>query len=142
MGKKKGFDVIAEAHERANNNINPYYWFNKITHFQLTSWQVQKKIFSPIYFVMCSVIGYIGLITLNEFAKEQNRTFLSVLFDFSDSATTARFVAFLFISFYWIVSGIGTIQTILLWLFAPPTLKPEIKREKKKKHPKRPKNYK
>jgi len=37
MGKKKGFDVIAEAHERANNNINPYYWFNKITYFQLTS---------------------------------------------------------------------------------------------------------
>ena len=38
MGKKdRGFDVIAEAHERANNNINPYYWFNRVTSLMLRS---------------------------------------------------------------------------------------------------------
>src|SRR5688572_26016217 len=134
MGKKKGFDVIAEAHERANNNINPYYWFNRITHFQLTSWKIQTRIFSPIMFVMSSIAGYIILTTLSDSAIKQGRTFLSVLFDFSDSATTAFFVTSLFLFFFWIVAGIGTIQTILFWLFAPPIPKPEIKREKKKKH--------
>ncbi|HCK67624.1 MAG TPA: hypothetical protein DHW49_15290 [Anaerolineae bacterium] len=85
---------------------------------------------------------YLALSSLSEFAGEHNRTFLSVLFDFSDSRTTARFVAFLFFSFFWIVTGIGTIQNIIVWLFMPPIPKPEIKKEKKKKYPKRPKNYK
>lgn len=142
MGKKKGFDIIAEAHERANNNMNPYYWFNRITHFQLTSWRVQTLIFSPIFFVMTTILGYLGYTTLNEQAINQGTTFILVLFDFSDSATTARFVGFLFFVFYWIVFGLGTIQSIILRIVTPPTPKPEIKREKKKKHPKRPKNYK
>lgn len=26
----KGFDVIAEAHDRAEHNMNPYYWLQKL----------------------------------------------------------------------------------------------------------------
>lgn len=142
MGKKnKGFDVIAEAHERANNNINPYYWMHRVTLYKLAQWRVWKML-SPIAFVFYTLVGYLALSNFNKIAAEQNQTFFSALFDFTDSATTARFVAFLFFSFYWIVLGIGTIQNILRFIFAPPQPKQVVRKEKKKKRPKRPKNYK
>ncbi len=142
MGKKnKGFDVIAEAHERANQNINPYYWINRVTSYQVAQWQIGKML-SPIFFVLYSLIGYLMLNNFNKLATGQNQTFFSFLFDFTDSATTARFVGVLFFIFYWIVFGIGTIQNILRLFFAPPVPEPEVKKEKKKKYPKRPKNYK
>ncbi|MBI3166040.1 MAG: hypothetical protein IPG44_20655 [Anaerolineales bacterium] len=142
MGKKnRGFDVIAEAHERANHNINPYYWINRVTSHQVAQWRVWKML-SPIFFVFYTLLGYLALSNFNKIAAEQNQTFFSALFDFTDSATTARFVAFLLFSFYWVVLGIGTIQNILRFIFAPPLPEPEVKKEKKKKQPKRPKNYK
>ena len=142
MGKKnKGFDVIAEAHERANNNINPYYWMHRVTSFTVAGWRINKML-SPIFFVLYSVVGYLALNNFSKTATEQNQTFFSALFDFTDSATTARFVAFLFLSFYWVVLGIGTIQNVLQFIFAPPMPEPEVKKEKKKKQPNRPKNYK
>ena len=142
MGKKnKGFDVISEAHERANHNINPYYWLNRITFYQVTQWRIQKMV-SPIFFVFYSIVGYLLLNKFDKLAVEHNQTFFSFLFDFTDSATTARFVSFLLFSFYWIVLGVGTIQNILQSVFAPPPPKSEVKKQKKKKQPKRPKNYK
>jgi hypothetical protein len=142
MGKKnKGFDVIAEAHERANHNINPYYWINRVTSYQVAQWQVRKML-SPIFFVFYSLIGFLALNNFHNLATEQNQTFFSFIFDFTDSATTARFVGVLFFSFYWIVLGVGTVQNILQFIFAPPPPEPEVKKEKKKKYPKRPKNYK
>lgn len=142
MGKKdRGFDVIAEAHERANNNINPYYWFNRVTSFQVAEWRINKML-SPIVFVLYSAIGYLALNNFIKMATEQNQTFFSALFDFTDSSTTARFVAFLFLFFYWIVSGVGAIQNVLQFIFALPMSEPEVKKEKKKKQPNRPKNYK
>jgi hypothetical protein len=139
--KNKGFDVIAEAHERANHNINPYYWINRITSYQVAQWRIWKML-SPIFFVFYTLLGYLMLSNFNKIAIEQNQTFFSALFDFTDSATTARFVAFLFFSFYWLVLGIGTIQNILQFIFAPPPPEQEVRKEKKKKQPKRPKNYK
>lgn len=142
MGKKdKGFNVIAEAHERANNNINPYYWFNRVTSFQVVEWRINKML-SPIFFLLYSAIGYLALNNFIKMATEQNQTFFSALFDFTDSSTTARFVAFLFLFFYWIVSGVGAIQNVLQFIFALPMSEPEVKKEKKKKQPNRPKNYK
>lgn len=142
MGKKdRGFDVIAEAHERANNNINPYYWFNRVTSFQVVEWRINKML-SPIFFLLYSAIGYLALNNFIKMATEQNQTFFSALFDFTDSSTTARFVAFLFLFFYWIVSGVGAIQNVLQFIFALPMSEPEVKKEKKKKQPNRPKNYK
>ncbi len=43
-GEQKGFDVVAEAHERAEHNINPYYWMNRITNRRLAEWPVGKKL--------------------------------------------------------------------------------------------------
>jgi accessory gene regulator protein AgrB len=139
--KNKGFDVITEAHERANHNINPYYWINRVTSYQVAQWRIWKML-SPIFFVFYTLLGYLMLSNFNKIATEQNQTFFSTLFDFTDSATTARFVAFLFFSFYWVVLAIGTIQNILQFIFAPPPPEQEVRKEKKKKQPKRPKNYK
>ena len=97
---------------------------------------------SPIVFVLYSAIGYLALNNFIKMATEQNQTFFSALFDFTDSSTTARFVAFLFLFFYWIVSGVGAIQNVLQFIFALPMSEPEVKKEKKKKQPNRPKNYK
>ena len=59
MGKKnRGFDVIAEAHERANHNINPYYWINRVTSHQVAQWRVRKML-SPIFFVFYTLLGYL-----------------------------------------------------------------------------------
>ena len=55
MGKHEGFDVIAEAHERAEHNINPYYWMNRVTNFTLAQWMAEKKIaiiFAPLYLIL------------------------------------------------------------------------------------------
>ena len=142
MGKKnKGFDVIAEAHERANNNINPYYWMNRVTLYKLAQWRVDKML-SPVFFVLYSITGYVVLSVYSEIATKQDQSLLSFLFDFTDSATTARFVFILFLCFLWVVSGVATIQNILYRIFAPPLPESEVKKEKKKKYPKRPKNYK
>ena len=142
MSKKNiGFDVIAEAHERANNNVNPYYWFNRITYFQITQWQIGKKL-SPIFFVLYSLVLYLFLNNFSKLAIKQNQTFFAYLFDFTDSGTTSRFILVLFLSFYWLVLGIATIQNILQYISAKPLPEPEVKKEKKKKLPKRPKNYK
>lgn len=98
---------------------------------------------APIFFGLYSLIGYLMLSNFNKLAAEQNKTLLPFLFDFSDSATSARFVGVFFFSLYWIVAGVGTIQNILRNIFALSVPEPEVKREeKKKKQPKRPKNYK
>lgn len=142
MGKKnKGFDVIAEAHERANNNINPYYWMNRVTLHKLAQWRVNKML-APVFFVLLSIVGYVVLSIFSEIAAKQDQSLLSFIFDFTDSATTYRFVSILFVCFYWAVSGVATIQNVLHRIFSPPPPKLEVKKNKKKKHPKRPKNYK
>lgn len=54
MGKREGFDVVADAQEVAEHNINPYYWVNRVTSFTFARWMVQKKlaiIFAPLYVV-------------------------------------------------------------------------------------------
>lgn len=59
MGKHKGFDVIAEAHERAEHNINPYYWVNRVTNFSVAQWMAEKKlalIFAPLNLILFIVI--------------------------------------------------------------------------------------
>lgn len=141
MGKKHGFDVIAEAHERANNNINPYYWFNRVTSYQVAGGRIYKML-APMFFGLFTLIGNLIFNNINKLAVEQNKTFWSILVDFSDSATSARFVGLLLFSFYWVIFGIGTIQNVLQLIFAPSLPEPEVKEEKKKKQPKRPKNYK
>jgi hypothetical protein len=142
MGKNKGFDVIAEAHERANHNINPYYWFNRVTLFTVAQWKTNKY-FTPMFFVIITSIGVLSLNSFNQTAIIENKTFWSFIFDFSDSSTSTRFVGILLFLIYWVITGIGSFQSIMQRILAPsPKPLPEQKKEKKKKLPKRPKNYK
>jgi len=142
MGKNKGIDIIEEAHERANHNFHSLYWFNRVTSFTVAQWNVNKTLF-PILFVAFTLLGLLGIFSLNQIASAQNQTFWSYLFDFSDSSTTARFTGILMFTVLWIISGIGAVQAIVQRIYAPsPKPQLERKREKKKKYPKRPKNYK
>ena len=142
MGKNKGIDIIEEAHERADHNFHSTYWFNRVTSFAVAQWNVNKILF-PILFVAFTLLGLLGIFSLNQIALEQNKTFWSYLFDFSDSATTSRFTGILIFSAIWAITGIGTVQSILQRIYAPaPAFQPERRKEKKKKYPKRPKNYK
>jgi len=141
MGKKKGLDVISDAHERAKHNMNPYYWFNRVTPFTIAQWRASKR-FSPLFFIMFSIIGVLILDHQSSVATEQGKSLLGYLFDFSDSFTSAKAVGFLLLFFYWIVLGIGTFQSISERLTAPlPKATSRPKKKKEKKHPKRRKDY-
>ncbi|MGB8980524.1 MAG: hypothetical protein WCC12_01495 [Anaerolineales bacterium] len=141
MGKKKGFDIIEDAHERANHNINPYYWFNRVTPFTMAQWRTNKYL-APIFFVIYTTVVILWLTSLHQNAVQENKTFWQFIFDFSSSFTTARFVSLLLFSVYWIITTIATVQVVVERTFAsPPTSPPERKKEKKKKYPNRPKNW-
>lgn len=141
MGKKKGFDIVEDAHERANHNFNPYYWFNRVTPFTLAQWKTDKY-FAPLFFVMYTTVGVLWLIALNQNAAQDDKTFWKFIFDFSNSFTSARFVGLLLFSIYWVLIAAATVQVIVQRIFSsPPVSQPERKREKKKKYPKRPKNW-
>jgi hypothetical protein len=142
MSKKKGFDIVEYAHERANHNINPYYWIHRITPSTMAQWRTNKY-FAPLFFIIYSTIGILWLNLLNQTARVVNRSVWSLLFDFSGADTIARFTGFLLFSIFWVIAGIATVQNIVQRIYASPDL-PEVKpgNEKKKKYPKRPKNYK
>ena len=142
MGKNKNIDFITDMQERANHNINPYYWFNRVTPFTMAQWRTNKY-FAPLFFIMYTCIGVLWLYALKEAALVENKSFWAFLFDFEDAFTTARFVGVLLFSVYWVIAGIGTVQNIIQRIYAPTSIsQPERKKEKKKKYPKRPKNYK
>ena len=142
MSKNKNIDFITDLHERANHNINPHYWFNRITPFTIAQWKTNKY-FAPLFFVMYTSLGALWLYAVNQAALVDNKTFWSYLFDFSNSSTTARFTGIFIFSVIWVITGIGTVQSILQRVYArPSTPQPERRKEKKKKYPKRPKNYK
>jgi hypothetical protein len=103
MGKKKGIDIIEEAHERADHNFHSTYWFNRVTSFTVAQWNVNKILF-PRVFVAFTLLGLLGIFSLNQIALEQNKTFWSYLFDFSDSATTSRFTGILIFSAIWVIA--------------------------------------
>jgi hypothetical protein len=141
MVKKREHDIIAEAHERANHNINPYYWVNRVTSFTLAGWKANKYL-SPIFFFIYSVIGVLVLNSQNLLAEEQGKDLLGYLIDFSDSATSTRAVGALLYVFYWAVLAIGTVQSIMKRITSsPPSSSPRPKKRKEKKYPKRRKDY-
>ena len=71
MGKKKQVDFIDDLHERANHNINPYYWFNRVTPFTLAQWKANKY-FVPLFFVIYTSVGILFLLSMNESAMAEN----------------------------------------------------------------------
>jgi hypothetical protein len=138
MAKKTGHDIIAEAHERANHNINPYYWMNRVTSFTVAEWKTNKYL-SPIVFFIYTVIGVLIVNSQSLLAEEQGKDLLGYLIDFSDSSTSARAIGTLMYVFYWAVLAIGTVQLIMKRIINPPP--PSSPRPKKKKYPKRRKDY-
>jgi len=142
MGKKNGPDFIEDLNERANHNINPYYWFNRVTPFTMAQWKTNAY-FSPLFFFIYSMIGVVWLAAVNQAAMEASKSFWSYFFDFSDATSTARFAGTLLFFVYWVIVGVATIRSLIEKIYAPRVdSQIEHKKEKKKKYPKRPKNYK
>ncbi len=123
--KQRGFDVVAEAQERAEHNINPYYWMNRITSRRLAEWAVQKNlaiIFAPFYVVI--------LVLLVE----------NIGRDFNGSSAPAAIAALLMFGLITIIEIIMAVQ----WWRSRGESQPqaEIPTPPKKKHqPKRRKDY-
>ena len=138
MGKKKGFDFIEDAHERANHNFNPYYWFNRVTPFRMAQWNADKRL-APFYFIFVTIMEIAIVFAYNENAISENKSFWLYLFDFSNSFTAARCVGLLFFSFIWVIIGITAVQVIIQRDDTRSSA--DYKKEKKKKYPKRPKNW-
>jgi len=142
MGKNKGVDFVEDLYERANHNMKPHYWINRVTPFTMAQWRANKY-FAPMFFVIYTSIGILWIYAFNEAALLEHKSFWGFLFDFHDSSTTARFTGILIFSAGWVITGIGTAESVLQRIYAPPsTPQPERRKEKKKKNPKRPKNYK
>lgn len=138
MGKNRNIDFIADMQERANHNINPHYWFNRVTPFTMAQWRANAY-FAPMFFVIYSAVGLLWLIALNAKAIQENKTFWQFIFDLSDSFTSARLIGLLLFFVYWVLTAITTVQAVIYRVRA--ASEPGRKKEKKKKYPKRPKNY-
>jgi hypothetical protein len=141
MRKNKQIDFIDDLHERANHNINPYYWINRVTPSTMARWKTEKQ-FSPLFFFMYSIIGTLWFLALHNAAVVESKTFWSYLLDFSNSFSTAKFLGTVSLFLFWLILGIGTFQVGMQRIFNPVVKTPlERKKDKKKKYPKRPKNY-
>jgi hypothetical protein len=142
MGKNKEFDFIEDAHEQANNNINPLYGFNRVTSFTVAGWKADRY-FSPFFFILLTIMEVMVLLAYNADAISQNRSFWSYLFDFTNPLAMARLAGLLLLSFGWVTTGISMVQSIILMIYTKRSpSQSEHKKEKKKKYPKRPKNWK
>lgn len=139
--RNRNVDFITDLHERADHNINPYYWFNRVTPFTMAKWNADKR-FNPLFFVMYSVMGGLAILALHNQAVQANQSFWAFLFDFSNAFTTARCTGLLLFSLLWVLLAISTGQSLLQALHAARLPKPKPIRERKKKYPRRPKNYK
>lgn len=133
-------DFITDLQERADHNINPYYWFNRVTPFTIARWNADKW-FNPLFFVMYSLMGGLILLSLYNQARQAHQTFGLYVFDFSNAFTTARCTGLLLFSFLWIVFAISTGQSVPQVILTAMLPKPKRRRERKKRYPRRPKNY-
>ena len=83
------------------------------------------------------------VMAINEAATEAGISFWLYLFDLSDGTKAARLAGTLLLLIYWVITGLATFQSITQRIYSPTiSAQPERKKEKKKKYPKRPKNYK
>ena len=120
MGKKNGFDLISDAHNRADHNINPYYGYNKIDSFTLAHWRA-SLIVSIIEFVIITVA-----------------IFLVVAANISDPSLELTPV-YVILGIFWVLLFFRSRKGLALRKSIPASaIKPK---EKKKQLPKRPKNY-
>ncbi len=83
------------------------------------------------------------LTSFNARAEEQNKTLLSLLFNVSDSATSTSSAGMIIFFIMGAIAAIGSVQVLMQWVYdlRHPQIKPKPRKEKKRKHPKRPKNW-
>jgi len=137
MAKGKGFDVIEDAHELAQHNFHSSYWINRVTSYTYATWMAEKKL--SLIILPFLIITWI-LVVLSLISQTSNEaSFWEILFDFRDSASTSRFVSFLFLIFYTIITLVASLQT--LFMKRPALNEQIVKKEPKKKYPKRRKDY-
>ena len=138
MAKGKGFDPIADAHELAEHNINPYYWVNKVTSYTYARWMAEKKmavILLPLY-----VIAWVAVIhSFREAAASKDISIWSLILDFTNGYTLYSLVQLLFLALY---TGIVVIMVLQMLLSPPQKPAPtDVHSQKKRKLPKRRKDY-
>jgi len=119
MGRKNDTDLIRDMQERADHNINPYYWFNKVDSFQLAQWRASLAV-SVIETVLISI----GLIFVIAASLAEGK---------------AQWILPAVLAPFWLLSLLRTMRWFSLQKNKP-TVPPKPK-ERKKKLPKRPKNY-
>ncbi len=124
MAKGKGFDPIADAHEVAAHNINPYYWVNKVTSFTYARWMAEKKVavvFAPVFLVTSGLVIWQLPRTIRDGNGLQAVGYLALQ---------------LFITIVYVIMAVQWWQSRGK---TPP--KAEARPERKKKHPRRRKDY-
>lgn len=123
MAKGKKPDFIEEVHERANNNINPYYYFNKINSFKIAEWRA-----SLAFSVIETVLLTIALVF----------TLIVAYVEKSFSNYSLPIAAF---GIIWCISIVRSIQWFSLKREQSKTNQHPKPKERKKKAPKHRKDY-
>jgi hypothetical protein len=113
-------DLIRDAHEHVNHNFNPYYWFNKVDSVELAKMRAGLAL-SVIEFIVVSIALLFSIIA---YLSDYQSLFLYVI-------------------------GLSSVFWVILFLRSKQWYKirrnqaiPQVHpKERKKKLPKRPKNY-
>ena len=134
MAKRKGLDVIEDAHEQARHNFHSSYWLNRVTSYTYATWMAQKKL-SPLVLPIL-LAAWIGVIS----ALTGKGAIWKALFIFRSAESTYRFVSFLLLLFYTMINIIAAYQVIFTKRQKP--VRQMERKEAKKRQPKRRKDYK
>ena len=120
MGKKEKFDFIRDVEEHANHNFHESFWYNKIDSLQLEKMRASLAI-SVIEFVFASIIIILVVVA---YISDPQDVFL---------------IPLALVGAVWWISLLRSKKWFELKKNKPKPENPP--KEKKKKLPKRPKNY-
>lgn len=123
MAKGKSSDFVEEAHEHAEHNINPYYWFNRVDRFQYAKW-LSALAFSPIETLVLTIALVFTLVVI-----------------IIDKSLILFIFLFIPLFIFWFLSLIGTIKFFEMRRQLKNTQSFTKPKERKKKLPKRRKDY-
>jgi len=145
----RGLNAVADSQERAEHNMNPYYWTNRITLMKIGAWR--SKRFAVAVFLFFNL--FLGLLWLGiddrpyaikiflEIVKPENAVHI-----FDNAQNLSGFLSGVVLLLIWLYAAIGSIREIRSWIQARyhqvgPQAFIARKRQVRKKYPRRPKNY-
>jgi hypothetical protein len=145
MGKRKHSDLLTDHQEWVDHTYNSGYWINRISYVQRDSWRWIRKhnrfigVFGMIIsgLVIYSIINYMASESL-----ENGQTFWQRMTEFGQPATIEQWGMLLLFAFGFAASTILFFQSPYWEEKAAVQPGRNRKREKKKKLPKRRKDYK